>query len=57
MCEIRLPLKTTCFDAMINYHLSKNLKQLRNHEFNNITIILAALHKKKKLKKKKHKSL
>ena len=27
-------LKATCFDAMINYHLSQKLKLLRNNEFN-----------------------
>ena len=36
--EIGFELKITCFDTMINYHLSQKLKLLRNSEIN-LTIL------------------
>ncbi len=32
-------LKTTCFDTIINYHLSQKLKLFGNDEFNHLNII------------------
>ena len=36
-------LKNACFDTVISYQLSQKFKQLKNDEFNYLTIILKPL--------------
>ena len=41
--EIRVELKTTFSNTILNYHLSLNPKLLGNDEFNHITIVTLTL--------------
>lgn len=41
-------LRTTCFDIIINYHLSQKLKQIGDGEFNHLIIVLTTKKSKTK---------
>ena len=38
--DTRFEFRTTCFDIMIKYHLSKKVKLLKNDKFNYLIAIL-----------------
>lgn len=41
-------LRNTCFDIIINYHLSQKLKQIGDGEFNHLIIVLTTKKSKTK---------